>query len=59
MTLPTGSDKHIEYTRYAEHALAASTTPPDHDSRLVLREMAAEWQRLADDLPSERPRLGL
>ena len=32
MTLPTGDDKHDEYTRYAEHALAAAKTPPDHDS---------------------------
>jgi hypothetical protein len=59
MTLPTGSDKHDEYTRYAEHALAAAKTPPDHDSCIVLREMAAEWLRLANGLPSERPRLGL
>jgi hypothetical protein len=59
MILPTGNDKHDEYTRYAEHALAASTTPPGHESRIVLREMAAEWLRLANGLPSERPRLGL
>ena len=50
------NDKHDEYTRYAEHCLAMAKIAPEHESRVVLREMAAEWLRLADAQP---PRLGL
>jgi hypothetical protein len=55
----TTANKQIEYTRYAEHCLALVKISPDHESRIILREMAAEWLRLADDLPSDKPRLGL
>jgi hypothetical protein len=48
--------KHDEYVRYAEHCLAMAKIAPEHESRVVLREMAAEWLRLAD---TQLPRLGL
>ena len=60
MTVPTGTrDKHNEYTRYAEHCLKMSKQNLEHDSRIVLREMAAEWLKLADNPFLEKPRLGL
>jgi hypothetical protein len=42
------NDKHKEYARYANHCLEMTTMATDQDSRAVLREMAAEWLRLAD-----------
>jgi hypothetical protein len=60
MTLPTGtSDKQDAYTRYAEHCLKMAKQNLEHDSRIVLREMAAEWQKLADNPFVEKPLLGL
>jgi hypothetical protein len=53
------SDKHDEYMRYAEHCLAMVKVAPEHESRVILREMAAEWLRLAEGIPLEKPRLGL
>jgi hypothetical protein len=41
-----------EYVRYAEHCLAMAKLAPDQQSRLVQREMAAEWLKLADELES-------
>ena len=35
---------------YAEHCLAMAKLPRDQKSRVVLREMAAEWLKLADQL---------
>ena len=49
--------RHKEYVSYAEHCLAMAKIAPEHDSRVVLREMAAEWLRLADTI--QPPRLGL
>jgi hypothetical protein len=60
MTGPTGTrNKHDEYTRYAEHCLKMAKQNLEHDSRIVLREMAAEWLKLAVSPLSETPRLGL
>jgi hypothetical protein len=45
---PTGnvtiseSDKHKDYTRYAEHCLKMVTLAKDRNSRAIQREMAAE-----------------
>jgi hypothetical protein len=50
-------DKHEEYERYAEHCLAMAKIARDQESRVTLREMAAEWLRLADAL--QAPNLGL
>ncbi|MEA2982772.1 MAG: hypothetical protein QOF09_4595 [Alphaproteobacteria bacterium] len=60
MTVPTGTrNKHDEYTRYADHCLKMAKQNLEHDSRMVLREMANEWLKLADNPLSEKPRLGL
>ena len=48
------SDKYEEYTLYAEHCLAMARIAPDQQSRVVQREMAAEWLRLAGTAESER-----
>jgi hypothetical protein len=60
MTLPnTTSGKHEKYTHYAECCLKMAKQNLEHDSRIVLRDMAAEWLKLADNPSSEEPRLGL
>jgi hypothetical protein len=46
--MKTASDKHFEYTKYAEHCLKVVRSLPDRESRCTLREMAAEWFRLAE-----------
>lgn len=35
------------YESYAQHCLKLASQVPDRDSRLILREMAAEWLKLA------------
>jgi hypothetical protein len=35
------------YETYARHCLALASQTPDRDARLILREMAAEWLKLA------------
>jgi hypothetical protein len=47
VTIPK-SDKHKDYTRYAEQCLKMVTLAKDRDSRAIQREMAAEWLKLAD-----------
>ncbi len=42
------ADKREEYERYAEHCLAMVKMASDQPSRILLREMSAEWLRLAD-----------
>ena len=42
------ADKAIEYADYAKHRLNVVDKIPDQQSRTVLREMAAEWFKLAD-----------
>jgi hypothetical protein len=37
-----------EYTHIAEHCLAMAKLAPDQQSRIIQREMAAEWLRRAD-----------
>jgi hypothetical protein len=59
--LPTGSprertmvdsknDKHKKYARYAAHCLEMVPSAPDRDFRVIQREMAAEWLKLAETL---------
>ena len=36
-----------EYTNYAEKCLSIARTTGDREARLILREMAAEWTKLA------------
>jgi hypothetical protein len=47
MAIPRNG-KHKEYARYAEHCLHRTTIAKDQSDRTVLREMAAEWIKLAD-----------
>jgi hypothetical protein len=42
------NDQHRDYARYAAHCLDMVTTTEDQEARLLNREMAAEWLRLAD-----------
>ncbi len=48
MTDDTTGGKRDEYVRYAEHCLRITATIPDRDWRMLQREMAAEWLRLAE-----------
>jgi hypothetical protein len=41
------ADKAMEYVNYAKHCLKIVRTIPDQESRIVHREMAAEWMKLA------------
>jgi hypothetical protein len=41
------ADKAVEYERYAKHCLKASKMLPNRESRILHREMAAEWIKLA------------
>jgi hypothetical protein len=46
------ADKAIEYANYARHCLNIVKKIPDQASRIVHREMAAEWFKLADQAAS-------
>jgi hypothetical protein len=41
------NNKHKEYTRYADHCLKMVAIATDQKSRVIQREMAAEWLKLA------------
>jgi hypothetical protein len=41
------ADKAMEYASYAAHCLKLARKIPDHDLRIIQREMAAEWMKLA------------
>ena len=41
-------DKREQYVAFATHCLQLAKVSADHESRAVLREMAAEWLKLAD-----------
>jgi hypothetical protein len=43
-------NKHKEYTRYAAHCLGLAPALTDQEDRVINREMAAEWLKLADDI---------
>jgi hypothetical protein len=40
--------KAAEYQVYAEHCVRTAAMIPDRESRVLLREMAAEWLKLAN-----------
>ena len=42
------NDTHKDYVRYAEHCLNMVTVTTDQEARIINREMAAEWLKLAD-----------
>jgi hypothetical protein len=46
------NDKYEEYTQYAEHCVKMVMVSTDRKSRIIQREMAAEWIRLADAVSS-------
>jgi hypothetical protein len=41
-------NKHKEYARYAMHCLNMVAGTKDQDVRVLIREMAHEWLRLAN-----------
>jgi hypothetical protein len=49
MAVPT-TNKHKEYSRYAAHCLGLTPAVTDQEDRVINREMAAEWLKLADDI---------
>jgi hypothetical protein len=48
----------MEYANYAAHCLKTMATIPDHESRIIHREMAAEWLKLAAQAAGEDAALG-
>lgn len=58
MTIPE-ADRHKEYVCYAEHCLQMAKIATEQGSRVIQREMAAEWLKLADAVPLQPPRQGL
>jgi hypothetical protein len=44
--------KAAEYVRYAKHCLKIAEKLPEQGSRILLREMAAEWIKLAQSMTS-------
>ena len=52
------ADKAIEYIDYAKHCLKVAERLPSRESRMVFREMAAEWTRLAGEAAEQLAPLG-
>jgi hypothetical protein len=42
-------DKREQYVSFATHCLQLAKVTADHQSRAILREMAAEWLKLAEE----------
>jgi hypothetical protein len=42
------NSRHKDYARYAAHCLEMTGAKGRRDDRAILREMTAEWLRLAD-----------
>jgi hypothetical protein len=47
MTTPK-NEKHKQYSRYAAYCLQRAAAAKDEQTRIVQREMTAEWLILAD-----------
>ncbi|MDF3810719.1 MULTISPECIES: hypothetical protein [Rhodopseudomonas] len=47
-TVDTQSVNNDEYVDYAEHCLKLAKESTDRESRVILREMVAEWLRLSE-----------
>jgi hypothetical protein len=45
----------MEYSDYARHCLKIVMKIPDQASRVIHREMAAEWFKLADQVAADSP----
>jgi hypothetical protein len=54
MAIPK-NDKSQEYARYAVYCLNMVGAAADQESRVIQREMAAEWLKLAESV-RRRPR---
>jgi hypothetical protein len=57
----SNADKAAEYVDFAQRCLKIAKRLPDRESRVALREMAAEWTMLAsqsamEDAASQRTR---
>ena len=44
-----------EYVSYAEQCLSIARTVGSREDRIILREMAAEWTKIAQAVDSEQP----
>ena len=44
------ANKAAEYVSYAEHCLKLVQIIPEHESRVLCREMAGEWLKLSNEL---------
>jgi hypothetical protein len=42
-------DKREQYVAFATHCLQLAKVATDRESRAILREMAAEWLKLAEE----------
>ena len=51
-------DDTTDYDTYAQFCLKLATQTPDRPSRLMLREMAAQWLNLSASAPINRRRDG-
>jgi hypothetical protein len=49
-------NKHKDYARYAAHCLDMVPTTKGRDDRDIIREMAAEWIKLAEAVPRRKTR---
>jgi hypothetical protein len=47
------ANKAAQYTRYAEHCVETARTLREQEARILHREMAAEWIRLAQLIAEE------
>jgi hypothetical protein len=45
-------DDRERYVGYATHCLQLAKVTTDQESRAILKEMAAEWLKLAEDVSS-------
>jgi hypothetical protein len=44
------NNKHKDYSRYAAHCLGLTPALTEQEDRVINREMAAEWLKLADEI---------
>ena len=49
--VPT-TNKFKEYVLFAQHCLTMAKSAPDQQSRIIQRQMAAEWLKLAEQVES-------
>jgi hypothetical protein len=47
------ADKAMEYASFAEHCLKIAKIIPDREDRIIQREMAGEWFKLASQAAAD------